>query len=100
MEPEVVSSFFCNTLQDKSSPDVSEEFLNLADELNLSLEQFEIPKKVEAVYNPTIYARQTFEMYVKKYCNSPKPIIYFGMNPGPFGMSQTGVRTVSIIQFL
>ncbi|XP_047033578.1 single-strand selective monofunctional uracil DNA glycosylase [Helicoverpa zea] len=91
MEPEVVSSFFCNTLQDKSSPDISEEFLNLADELNLSLEQFEIPKKVEAVYNPTIYARETFEMYVKKYCNSPKPIIYFGMNPGPYGMSQTGV---------
>ncbi|CAH0690088.1 unnamed protein product [Spodoptera exigua] len=86
METEVVSSFFT-----KSYQNISERFLDLADELNLSLEQFQLPKKVEVVYNPTIYAREPFEMYVRKYCNTPKPILFFGMNPGPFGMSQTGV---------
>lgn len=95
MEPEVVSSFFSNNLGDSNSQDISEDFLNIIDELNLALEQFQMPKKVEAVYNPTIYARHTFEMYVRKYCNTAKPIMYFGMNPGPWGMSQTGVRTTS-----
>lgn len=95
MEQEVVSSFFCNT-QETNADDISDDFCHLIDELNLSLEQFKMPKKVDAVYNPTIYARHTFEMYVRKYCNTRKPIMFFGMNPGPWGMSQTGVRTLTL----
>lgn len=91
MEPEVVSSFFSSKKRDSNSQNISDDFLNLIDELNLSLDQFKMPEKVKVVYNPTIYARHTFEMYVREYCNTTKPIIYFGMNPGPWGMSQTGV---------
>ncbi|CAH1637655.1 unnamed protein product [Spodoptera littoralis] len=91
METEVVSSFFTSSSGESSSEDISDKFLHLVDELNLSLEQFQMPERVKAVYNPTIYAREPLEMYVRKYCNTPKPIIFFGMNPGPFGMSQTGV---------
>lgn len=92
MEQSVVSSFFCKGSGESSAEDLSDDFLNIIDELNMSLEQYQMPKKVQAVYNPTIYARHTFEMYVRKYCNTTKPIMYFGMNPGPWGMSQTGVR--------
>ncbi|KAI8425188.1 hypothetical protein MSG28_007012 [Choristoneura fumiferana] len=48
-------------------------------------------RAIECIYNPTLYARQTFEIYIRKYCNTKKDIMYFGMNPGPWGMSQTGV---------
>lgn len=83
---EVISEFFSRELP------LSTKFIDLIDELNNALEGFQLPGEVQCVYNPTIYARHTFEMYVRKYCNTKKPIMYFGMNPGPWGMSQTGVR--------
>lgn len=98
MTEEVVSRFFNNSGDsayeecDDLREDLSDDFLHLSDELNSSLEQFNMPLKVSHVYNPTIYARHTFEMYIRKYCNTKKKIVYFGMNPGPWGMSQTGVR--------
>ncbi|XP_011502612.1 PREDICTED: single-strand selective monofunctional uracil DNA glycosylase [Ceratosolen solmsi marchali] len=46
---------------------------------------------VEYVYNPIEYAFQVHAMYVTKYCRSTKKILFLGMNPGPWGMSQTGV---------
>lgn len=90
MEPEVVSAFFCNDINQESQ-DLSDDFLNIVDELNESLAQIELPEAVKCVYNPTIYARHTFEMFVRRYCNTKKKIMYFGINPGPYGMSQTGV---------
>ncbi|XP_058799667.1 single-strand selective monofunctional uracil DNA glycosylase [Phymastichus coffea] len=46
---------------------------------------------VEYVYNPIEYAFQVHAMYVTKYCRSTKKVLFLGMNPGPWGMSQTGV---------
>src|SRR6185295_1590641 len=43
------------------------------------------------VYNPLAYAWKVHEAYLKRYGNSRKRIIFLGMNPGPFGMVQTGV---------
>lgn len=105
METKVVSSFFVNTekkyaYSNTKHTDISEDFLDLIDELNLALEQFNMPATVHCVYNPTIYARRTFEMYIRKYCNTKKPIMYFGMNPGPWGMSQTGVRLIVYVFLL
>lgn len=98
METEVVSLYFLPTSNQKSCKDLSDDFLNLADELNISLEQFKLPATVHCVYNPTMYARITYEMYIKKYCNCKKRIMYFGMNPGPWGMSQTGVRLLLFLK--
>lgn len=96
MSVEVVSSFFVSGTQelvDENSNDLSDEFLALADELNERLNEFQLPPSVKCVYNPSVYARYTFEMYARKYCNTKKKIMFFGMNPGPWGMSQTGVCT-------
>ncbi|XP_053613538.1 single-strand selective monofunctional uracil DNA glycosylase-like isoform X2 [Plodia interpunctella] len=89
--PEVISSFFVSENNVSKAKDIADEFLELLDQLNSSLNQLELPRKVECVYNPTVYARHTFEMYVRKFCNTKKTVMYFGMNPGPWGMSQTGV---------
>lgn len=46
---------------------------------------------VHTVYNPLAYARAPHETYLKRYGAPPKEVVLVGMNPGPFGMAQTGV---------
>jgi len=46
---------------------------------------------VAYVYNPLAYARAPHEAYLKRYGKGPKRALLLGMNPGPFGMAQTGV---------
>ena len=46
---------------------------------------------VAFVYNPLDYAWSAHEAYLRKFTQTPKRIIFLGMNPGPFGMAQTGV---------
>src|SRR5262245_8953939 len=43
------------------------------------------------VYNPLIYARAPHELYLERWGETPKEVLLLGMNPGPFGMAQTGV---------
>src|SRR5690606_18733687 len=47
---------------------------------------------VACTYNPLVYAREPFERYLARYASSaPREVLLIGMNPGPFGMVQTGV---------
>ncbi len=46
---------------------------------------------VSHVYNPLEYARRAHNAYLRAYGDDPKRVIFLGMNPGPFGMAQTGV---------
>jgi single-strand selective monofunctional uracil DNA glycosylase len=46
---------------------------------------------VSHVYNPLSYAREPHELYLEKWGRGPKRALLLGMNPGPFGMAQTGV---------
>jgi single-strand selective monofunctional uracil DNA glycosylase len=43
------------------------------------------------VYNPLDYARAAHEAYVERWGAGRKEAVLLGMNPGPFGMAQTGV---------
>jgi len=43
------------------------------------------------VYNPLRYAREPHERYLELWGAAPKEVVLVGMNPGPFGMMQTGV---------
>ena len=46
---------------------------------------------VTHTYNPLAYARRPHEEYLARYGGGPKEVVLLGMNPGPFGMAQTGV---------
>ena len=46
---------------------------------------------VAHVYNPLIYAREPHELYLTRYGSGAKEAVFLGMNPGPWGMAQTGV---------
>ena len=47
--------------------------------------------KVHTVYNPLVYAARPHNLYLELAGVSPKKVIFLGMNPGPWGMAQTGV---------
>lgn len=46
---------------------------------------------VAHVYNPLVYARAPWDLYVSRYGQAPREVVFVGMNPGPFGMAQIGV---------
>ncbi len=46
---------------------------------------------VTHVYNPLKYAWAGYEAYVSRFGRGKKRVVFLGMNPGPFGMTQTGV---------
>ncbi len=46
---------------------------------------------VTHVYNPLVYAARPHRLYLRRFAATPKRVVYLGMNPGPYGMAQTGV---------
>lgn len=46
---------------------------------------------VACAYNPLDYAWQPHARYLQQFGVPPKEVLLLGMNPGPFGMVQTGV---------
>lgn len=50
---------------------------------------FSLP--VAHTYNPLDYAWPAHAQYLERYGGAPKEILLVGMNPGPWGMAQTGV---------
>lgn len=69
----------------------ADKLLSIEKELSTKVQGITFQKSVQYVYNPLEYAYDTHAMYVRKYCNGPKKVLFLGMNPGPWGMSQTGV---------
>lgn len=46
---------------------------------------------VTHVYNPLLYARESWDLYLRRYGDGPREVVLLGMNPGPWGMAQTGI---------
>lgn len=46
---------------------------------------------VSHVYNPLAYAGKPYRRYFHLYGSPPKQVVFLGMNPGPWGMAQTGI---------
>lgn len=59
--------------------------------LNRAIQALRFSEPVTHVYNPLQYARKPHARYLELYGQSGREILLLGMNPGPFGMAQTGV---------
>ncbi|XP_055676664.1 single-strand selective monofunctional uracil DNA glycosylase [Lutzomyia longipalpis] len=59
--------------------------------MNTELRELQFSAPVSAVYNPIEYASELHCAYMRKFLNDRKHIVLVGMNPGPWGMCQTGV---------
>jgi single-strand selective monofunctional uracil DNA glycosylase len=65
--------------------------LAVSSKLSARVEELEFPS-VPFVYNPLVYAREPHEAYLERWGEkAPRELVLLGMNPGPFGMAQTGV---------
>ncbi len=71
--------------------DNSEEMVRGAAGLRDAVEALRFGAPVACVYNPLRYAWAVHEAYLRRYGRGRKRVLFLGMNPGPFGMAQTGV---------
>lgn len=55
------------------------------------LDTLSFPESVAYTYNPLVYAWESHAEYLRRYANRKRRVLFLGMNPGPFGMAQTGV---------
>jgi len=75
-----------------ANPDAtSSALIQAAQRLCAALNKLSFGPPVTHIYNPLNYAWAAHEAYLRRYANSPRRVIFLGMNPGPFGMVQTGV---------
>lgn len=59
--------------------------------LSKAVDALRFGEPVTHVYNPLDYAWEPHSRYLESYGQGKKEILLVGMNPGPFGMAQTGV---------
>jgi len=59
--------------------------------LREAVERLSFSPPVAHVYNPLDYAWEGHRQYLERFGAGSKRIVFLGMNPGPFGMMQTGV---------
>ena len=62
-----------------------------AQTLREALRPLHFAAPVEYVYQPLDYAWAPHAAYLRRFGSSKKRVVLVGMNPGPFGMTQTGV---------
>jgi single-strand selective monofunctional uracil DNA glycosylase len=67
------------------------ELAQIIKQLSNDLDHLDFGPPVSHVYNPLGYAWQAHQTYLKRYGAAPKEVVLIGMNPGPWGMAQTGV---------
>lgn len=65
--------------------------VEIADGLTARLRGLRIGGPVTHVYNPLVYAREMFVDYARRFGAGRGRVLLLGMNPGPWGMAQTGV---------
>lgn len=88
-----------NTQDQNNQNSISERLLRIELELCAEVNALSFSKPVEYVYSPIEYAFNLHALFVRKFCNSTKKVLFLGMNPGPWGMSQTGVRNSLCLKF-
>jgi single-strand selective monofunctional uracil DNA glycosylase len=63
----------------------------ISQDLANALKPLRFGTPVTHVYNPLEYAWASHARYLERYGQGHKEVLLVGMNPGPFGMAQTGV---------
>src|SRR3954447_15605631 len=67
------------------------ELIRISRALAREVDRLTFAEPVTHVYNPLRYAADLHEAYLRRFGEGKKAVVLLGMNPGPFGMAQTGV---------
>ncbi|MCP5248163.1 MAG: single-stranded DNA-binding protein [Candidatus Accumulibacter sp.] len=70
---------------------IAEKLIAAARQLSTRLATLRFAPPVTHVYDPLTYAWEAHESYLRRYAAAPARVVFLGMNPGPFGMVQSGV---------
>jgi len=65
--------------------------VRIALDLRREMDALAFGAPVTHVYNPLRYAWAPHRTYLERFGAGPKAALFVGMNPGPWGMAQTGV---------
>ena len=65
--------------------------INIARQLATTADALDFEEPVACVYNPLMYAWDSHKKYLEKFGDGKGRVLLIGMNPGPWGMAQTGV---------
>jgi len=65
--------------------------IDAAQRLSQACDRMKFAEPVTHVYNPLTYAWPMHQQYLVRFGRSRKRVLLLGMNPGPWGMAQTGV---------
>lgn len=75
----------------KSVSSCSEQVHAITADLVRAVRRMKFGAPVAYVYNPLDYAAASHSLYIDRFAAKRKRVVFLGMNPGPFGMAQTGV---------
>jgi single-strand selective monofunctional uracil DNA glycosylase len=70
---------------------ISEALIEAARKLHRSLAKIDFGSVAEWVYDPLDYAWEPYCEYINRFSQTPTKYVFMGMNPGPWGMAQTGI---------
>lgn len=70
---------------------ICQQVIAAAERLRDAVNKLQFAPPVTHLYNPLDYAWAAHETYLRRHGNGRKRVVFLGMNPGPFGMAQTGV---------
>jgi single-strand selective monofunctional uracil DNA glycosylase len=70
---------------------MSKRLITITRELSKSASALSFCEPVAYVYNPLDYAWKSHKSFLKKFGDGEGRVLLIGMNPGPWGMAQTGV---------
>ncbi len=80
-----------------TSPSLATQLLAIERAMCRKLEEIQFGSPITHIYNPLDYAANTHSHFVSCYGNSTKKVLFVGMNPGPFGMAQNGVKMCLLV---
>jgi single-strand selective monofunctional uracil DNA glycosylase len=67
------------------------DLVDVSRRLKSDTSKLRFAEPVACVYNPLEYAWAAHEAYLRRFGDRTGRVVLIGMNPGPFGMAQTGV---------
>lgn len=67
------------------------DLIEIAFELRTRVARLRFDAPVTHVYNPLVYAWRPHREYLRRFGKGTREVVLLGMNPGPWGMAQTGV---------
>jgi single-strand selective monofunctional uracil DNA glycosylase len=93
----IILSFLCLALYHKKKGvdnvmgTETKKLFRIYKNLNKSIDNIDFPEPITHVYNPLQYAWPVFANYLERFAPLQAENILLGMNPGPWGMAQTGI---------